>query len=231
MAIDLLTIAAATGSDGGLGKIGTLPSTSGTFLAHVRCGDTIEKIEWILKSDNAGTYQLYRGLGIVDRVTLTLASIVDGETLIVNGLTFIAEDTEDDALASARKFYTGGADDTADAVALAALINNASYGVPGVVATSALGVVTLVPRAETGAYVIQAVTGTAAGRCAVATTSLATLVKQSAAAVVSAADTVGSGYTIEQTVNGWPYAYIAITNTDGDAATVSLKVARYRYRH
>jgi len=229
MAVDLLTIAAATGSNGGLGKIGTLPATSGFLLAHVPCGPEIEKIEWIFKSDNAGTYQLYRAEKVIDLVTLTLGSIVDGETLIVNGLTFIAEDTEEDALASARKFYTGGADDTADAVALAALINNASYGVPGVHATSALGVVTLIPEGKFGAHLIQAVTGTAAGRCAVGAIPVTSLTKQGAA-VNTTADTAAGGYIIEQAVNGWPYAYIGITNTDGDAATVTLKAARYRYR-
>lgn len=229
MAVDILTIAAATGSNGGLGKIGTLPATSGFLLAHVPCGPEIEKIEWILKSDNAGTHQLYRSEKIIESVTLTLASLADTETLIVNGLTFTAEDTEDDALASGRKFYTGGADDTADAVALTALINDASYGVPGVYASSAAAVVTLVPEGKFGASLIQAVTGTAGGHCTVAASALTGLTKQGGS-VVTAADAASGGYIIEQAVNGWPYAYIGLTNTDGDAATVTLKAARYRYR-
>jgi hypothetical protein len=126
MTVDILTLAAATGSDGGLGKIGTVPQTSGVLCVRLNAGPEIEKVEWLLKVDRNCTLQCYRSLTIADVVTLTLADLADTETLIVNGLTFTGESTEGDALASARKFHVGG-DDTADAVALAALITNASY--------------------------------------------------------------------------------------------------------
>jgi hypothetical protein len=71
--------------------------------------------------------------------TLTLASVVAAETCVINGLTFTAAAATD---VTAREFKVG-VSDTADAVELVTCINNATYGVPGLFASSALGVVTL----------------------------------------------------------------------------------------
>lgn len=72
--------------------------------------------------------------------TITLASVVNGDTVIINGLTFTAH--TDTTTASSREFSIAGTDG-ADAAALAALINNATYGVPGVSATVDGAVITL----------------------------------------------------------------------------------------
>lgn len=224
---DLLTLAAASGSDGGLGKIGTIPQTSGVLYVRCPCSSDIEKLEWLIKCDRNATFQLYRAQSIVDSVTLTLASLADTETLIVNGLTFTAETTELDALASARKFYASA--DNADATALAALINDATYGVPGINAVATTNVVTLTPKAVNGAYLIQAVTGTAAAHCAVANNTLASLVRDGASVSYTAV-TTDAGVLQAQTVNGWKHAYLGISAPAAGAATVTVGAARYRYR-
>jgi hypothetical protein len=59
----------------------------------------------------------------VTEATLTLATVLNTQAVTINGLTF---------------------DDTADAAELVKCINDSVYGVPGITATSALGVVTLV---------------------------------------------------------------------------------------
>ena len=125
-----LVIAAASGSAGGLGKIGTLLASD---IMYVRCDNTgfgrTDKIDWRVKCDKAHAVQLYRARSIVDGATVTLASMADGETgPLLNGLTYTAEDTAASAAWAGHKYYTGGADDTADAVQLAALIN-ADYAI------------------------------------------------------------------------------------------------------
>ena len=221
-----LVLAAASGSTGGLGLIGTVPAAG---VLYVRCdcdSPDVARIDWNISCNKANAVQLYRARSIVQSVTLTLAGLDDADTIVVNGLTFTAEDTLGDALAASRKFYTGGADDTADAVTLAALLNDATYGVPGLTATSAAAVVTLVP---TTAPVIQAVVGTATtGECAIASTTLASLIRDGAAVSGIAADTTTGGRFFEQWTNKWPYAYIGITNNDAAAAaTITVKATRY----
>jgi len=81
----------------------------------------------------------------VTKVTLTLASFAAGETVVIQrgsdtAVTFTAHAST--TTAANREFSIGG-DDTADAAALAGLINNATYGVDGVLASAATGVVTL----------------------------------------------------------------------------------------
>jgi len=223
--MDQVVLAAATGSTGGLGKITTEPA-AGVLYVRFDCAPNTYAVEWCVQCNKKHQVQGYRAASIVQSYTLTLSSLADGETIVVAGLTFTAEDTEAQALAASRKFYTGGADDTADATALAALLNNATYGVPGVTATSALGVVTLVP---TTAPVIQAATGTAAGHCVVAHTTLASLIAEGSKLGTDVADnstTAGTFY--RQVTYGWPYAYLAVTNSDGaDPATIVVKATGY----
>jgi len=76
----------------------------------------------------------------VTEATLTLATVLAGEAVTINGLTFTAH--ANTTTKASRQFKIDG-DDTADAVALVGCINDATYGVPGITATSALGVVTL----------------------------------------------------------------------------------------
>lgn len=84
-----------------------------------------------------------RGLNLkveVTKQTITLASVAATEAVAINGITFTAH--ADTTTAADREFSISG-DDTADAVELKNLINDATYGVPGVMATSAAGVVTV----------------------------------------------------------------------------------------
>ncbi len=74
------------------------------------------------------------------KVTLTFSSLVDTDAFIINGLTFTCEDT-DPALSSRQ--FASGANDTEAATNAAAVINDDTYGVPGVKATAASGVITL----------------------------------------------------------------------------------------
>ena len=120
-----LVLAAASGSSGGLGLIGTLLAAD---IMYVRCPNDswgrTDKIDWRVQCNKAHAVQLYRARSVVDSVTVTLASMADTETgPLLNGLTYTAEDTAADAAWASRKYYTGGADNTADAVQLAALIN------------------------------------------------------------------------------------------------------------
>lgn len=89
---------------------------------------------------------------LVTELTITLATVLNTESIVINGLTFTAHtDTEDKTI---RQFDISG-NDTADAASLVNCINDPTYGVPGITATSALGVVTLVSTVP-GAYVITA---------------------------------------------------------------------------
>lgn len=116
-------------------------------------GETI-KMEILQASDAAGTGS--KALNDIDNVavlttitgpinaaeaTLTLATVVNADAVTINGLTFTAH-TDTTTLAN-REFAIDGIDDTADAAELIKCINDDTYGVPGVAATSALGVVTL----------------------------------------------------------------------------------------
>lgn len=220
-----LTLAGASGSSSGLGLIGTVPA-AGVLYVRLPTDRKVEKVDWQVKADKAYTVQLYKARSVVQSVTLTLSSYADGETLIINGLTYTGKDAG--STVASRFFNTGGADATADAAALAAVINDAASGTLGLTATSALGVVTIVPSAVGGAYVVQAVTGTAAGHCAVATTTLTGLVRSGSSLSGQAADTTTAGVFIEQWCDGWPYCYLGITNNDAaNAMTPVIKATRY----
>lgn len=293
-----------------LGKIGTVPAAA-QLLVRCDCSDKpYSAIDWRVKCDKAHALAFYRAHGIVNAVTVTVASLANTETGIINALTFTAVDAAASVDYTAHNFYTGGADATADAAslrkainggtkitlsgvaageivvvngvsytahattttaanhefaingtdaqdatALASCINDGTYGsgltlpceangavitfegttactgsagatvaewtgVPGVTATSALGVVSLV---ATTATVIQAVTGTAAGHWAVATTTLTLLAPDPELPSIPglSAGTTTAGPLRRQWIDGYPQAYIGITNNDGsNGATV-----------
>lgn len=79
--------------------------------------------------------------GLVTKATVALDTVLNGETITINGLTFTAH--TDTTTAADREFKIDG-DNTADAEALAGLINDPVYGVPGVVASAVTGTITLV---------------------------------------------------------------------------------------
>lgn len=72
------------------------------------------------------------------RVTLTLATVQVDDEVTINGITFTAKAAND---AAARQFINTGNNDAA--AGLAAAINDATMGVPGVVAAAAAAVVTV----------------------------------------------------------------------------------------
>jgi hypothetical protein len=79
----------------------------------------------------------------VTELTITLATVLAAETIIINGLTFTAHGTV--TTYANREFKIDG-NDTADAAELVKCINIATagvYGVPGVTASSAAAVITL----------------------------------------------------------------------------------------
>ena len=217
-------LAAATGSTDGMGKIGTVP-IAGTLFVRCPVSSKTTRVKWRVKGDKAMTVQPYIADGVTQTVTLTLASLADSETLIINGLTYTAKDAG--STVASRYFNTGGADATADAAALVAVINDAASGALGVTASNLLGVVTLVPSSDAGATVIQAVTGTAGAHCAVADGTLATLTRDGAPMTV-AADTTTKGFTLDQYNDGLN-PYLGITNGDGAAVLTPLVYAdRFR---
>ena len=88
---------------------------------------------------------------------VTLATVLNTETIVINGLTFTAH-TDTTTLAD-REFSISG-NDTADAVEFCKCVNDPTYGVPGVLAESALGVVQLTSESP-GETLITAVSGDA----------------------------------------------------------------------
>ena len=76
--------------------------------------------------------------------TITLASLANGNTVTIGKTVFTASSTPTSNTATAVDFESDGADDTADAAALAAAINANALGAALIVsATSVLGVVTV----------------------------------------------------------------------------------------
>jgi hypothetical protein len=76
----------------------------------------------------------------VKAAKFTLATFTAGSVVVVNGITFTAHAS---ATTYADREFNIGGDDAADAAQLVLCINHATYGVSGVLASSAAGVVTL----------------------------------------------------------------------------------------
>ena len=74
-----------------------------------------------------------------ESVTLTLNAVQVADAIVINGLTYTAAA----APVLASRVFDQSGDDTADAVSLAAAINHATAGVPGITATPNAAVVTL----------------------------------------------------------------------------------------
>lgn len=77
---------------------------------------------------------------LVTKATVTLATFLAGGTITINGLVFTAHAT---TTTKANREFSISGDDTADAVELVSCINDPTYGVPGITASNAAGVVTL----------------------------------------------------------------------------------------
>lgn len=106
------------------------------------------KIEVFEAQDAAGTgAQLITGAAAtiaantaVSEMTVALATVLAGEALTINGLTFTAHATV--TTAANREFSISG-NDTADAAELAAVLNDVTYGLTGITATANSGTITL----------------------------------------------------------------------------------------
>lgn len=141
--------------------------------------------------------------------TVTLATFLADGTVTINGVTFTAH--ADTTTAANREFAIDG-NDTADAAELVTLINDATYGVPGVTATSALGVVTLV--ADDG-YAITVSSDPADGTCTIATV-------EAIAAVDITAESLDSD-------NGFHFVALKVTTTATTTAVSGVLVETDQY--
>jgi hypothetical protein len=83
------------------------------------------------------------------KVLLTTRSCVATDSIIINGLTF----TGDTSTVLATRHWKADGNDAADATALCACINDATYGVPGVLATLATDTVVLTAIEPGDAYI------------------------------------------------------------------------------
>lgn len=229
-------IAGATGSvqnSAGLalGKIGTV-AVGAQLLVRIPVSEKTARVRAFVQCDKAHSLQWYIAPSVIDAATLTLAdatAVDDGDTFILNGLTFTAETTDGDASAAARKWYHPNQAD--GAVNLAALLSHATYGVPGLTASAAAvdatDVITLAPASVQPFTVLQFAQGTsAANEIAFASTTLS-LLRPVEEAVSRAAITTTKGKSFEFWNDGH-VPYLGITNNDGAAAaTVIVEAARF----
>lgn len=149
--IDIGLVAKALNNTNITGKyhpLGEFRSVLAVLSGGPMAVDKTTKIELFeAKNAAAGSAQAVSGSAtitantLVTELTITLATVLNGETIVINGLTFTAH-TNTTTVAD-REFDISG-NDTADAAALVVCINDPTYGVPGVTATNAAAVITLV---------------------------------------------------------------------------------------
>lgn len=145
----------------------------------------------------------------VAKATVTLATFTAGSVIVINGLTFTAHATT--TTIANREFSIAGTD-TQDAVELISIINDETYGVPGVTATSALGVVTLV--------------ATDPGETSISVTGVATIGE---AATLAAIGYIEVSTDLLDTNNDFTYCTIELTTSTAlDVSAVSVS-DRSRY--
>ena len=168
-----IVAAAATGSTGGLGKIGTVLNAAAVYIRVPTNG---HNIGWRVRSDTVHTVQKYRARDVYNTATITLgtAPLDDTDTFILNGLTYTAEATASTADFASRKFSIAG-NTAAQCTELTKLIN-ADYSVisagTSVAATDKLtittdeGVRTIVCAAAADYPAGKYITGTAAAELA-----------------------------------------------------------------
>lgn len=176
------------------------------------------KIELVQAKDSAGTdvkaitgveKTVTANTGVIE-ATITLSTFLEGGTVTINGVTFTAH--ADTTTAADREFAING-NDTADATALVGLINDATYGVPGVTASNAAGVVTLV--ADDG-YTVTVASDPDDGTAVKATVEAVAAVEVDAASLDSD--------------NGFRYVAAKVTTT-ANATAVSVAVLADQMDH
>lgn len=230
-AISEEVLAAASGSTAGLGKIGTVAATA-TLFVRLDCGRSIDKVDWRVKCNKAHAVQLYKAYTNVTSGTITFtdATAVDDEdSFVLNGLTYIAEVTEAQVDITNREWLH--ASQAGGAAALAVLLAHPTYGVPGIgsITVAAVDATDVLTISGGKAPLYQFAQGTsAANEIAWAETTKAGLVAQGAATTAIADNSATAGTLYEQWIDGWPYAYLGITNSDeSNAATVTVAATKY----
>lgn len=225
-------IAAASGSYGGLGKIGTVAAAATLYIRADLNTRAVAKMHWQVQCDKAWKYQLFLAHANVTGATITFAdaaAVDDEDNFVLNGETFTCESTEVEATAASRQYYIG-ASNAAACANCATLLTDDDYGVPGITTrVNAVGATDVITIEATTAPLLQFAQGTsAASEIAWAETTLAHLVPVAAQSAEQAANSTTDGELVAQDVYGWPYAYIALTNNDGaDAATFVVKLITY----
>jgi hypothetical protein len=195
--------------------------------------DGTHRVKWVVEGNKAFSAQPYiaESNPLSGTLTLTDATAVDdGDTFVLNGLTFTGEATEGDASAAARKYWLG-ANNAAAAVNLTALLNDATYGVPGfeftVAAVDATDVITFTATTATALHFAQGTS--AANEIAFADTTLASLMKAETAVADASAtgNATTAGTVIEQDNDGF-VPVLGLTNSDAaDAMTPVIKCVRF----
>jgi len=227
-----LVLAAASGSYGGLGKIGTVPVGGTIYIRADLDTRSVAHKHWQVQCDKAWKYRLFLAHANVTSGTLTFAdatAVDDEDNFVFNGETFTCESTEVEATPASRQFYIGASNAAACANA-AALLTDDTYGVPGITTrVNAVAATDVITVTATTAPLLQFAQGTsAADEIAWAETTLAGLVPQGAESAQQAANSTTGGDLVAQDVYGWPYAYIALSNDDGgDAATFVVRSISY----
>jgi len=146
----------------------------------------------------------------VNSLTITAAAVEADATITVNGIKFTGAAAQD---ASKREFKADKVDNTATATSIAACINDATYGVPGVTASASAAVVTLTVD-EPGKTVITA-TSSSATTLAVATISAIAFVEVEATHLDEA--------------NGFTHVAAKVTNSANAISSVTLLRGDARY--
>lgn len=227
-----IVIAAAAGSYGGLGKIGTVPAAATIYIRADLDDRSVAKMHWQVQCDKAWKYQLFLAHANATGGTITFAdatAVDDEDNFIFNGETYTCEATEAEATPATRQYFIG-ASNAAAAANLAALLIDDDYGCPGITTrVNAVDATDVITVKATTAPLLQFAQGTsAADEIAWAETTLAQLVPQGAQSAEQAANDTTGGDLVAQDIYGWPFAYIALTNADGaDAATFVVRSITY----
>lgn len=147
----------------------------------------------------------------VAEATVTLATFTATNVIVINGLTFTAHATT--TTYANREFSIAGTD-TQDAAELVLCINDATYGVPGVTASSAAGVVTLV--------------ATDPGETSITVVGVATI---GVAATIKAIGYVEVSTDLLDTNNDFIYAAIKLTTSTALDVSAGVVSDRSRYQN
>lgn len=211
---------------------GTVANAAKLYIA-LDCTDVpISEVDWAITSDQQYTYRLFRSHQNELSGTLTFAddTAVEGDdTFVLNGLTYTFKEG---ANVVASRYIGLGANNAAAAVNTAAMLLNATYGVPGLLTASITSPSTtdVITLSCDDATALQFGQGTsAANEVAWSDTTLTGLWADGAVSSNVAATTGTRGNIVHQTsVDGWEWCFLQLTNTSGSAAaTFEVRAIRH----